>query len=233
MRGDGEGTGWALSDLGAVSTRSSALLRRPTPRHHARQKRWRRQGCSGQDVVRALQGWADEKGVGSQSVWGEHCHSVFCRNRGGAVEMAMVISLSHQARMACYHGGSHKNGFAKRDAEQAAAAGRQHSDRQLLAVVRYPRHPGTPAIACSFASFTPGPAVSSVLDVIAISAPAVRRVLVVSAASSHAEVGKLHHPAPTHPVRCSCLAQRQIRDSRCGVGSSMGGGRLFNLTYVV
>lgn len=50
-----------------------------------------------------------------------HCYHEFCTNRGGAVEMAMVISLSHQARMACYHGGSHKNGSAKRYAEQATA----------------------------------------------------------------------------------------------------------------
>lgn len=74
--------------------------------------------------------------------------------------------------------------------------------------------PGTPAIACSFASFTPGPAVSLILDVIAISAPAVRRVLVVSAAPSRAEVRKLHHPR----ILSLLHALRQIRDSRCGVG---------------
>jgi len=115
----GWGTDWALSDLGAVSWTCSALLRRPKPRHHARQRLFEASGLLEQTLRESKRSRED----GRMRCLG-HCHGQFLTNRGGALEMAMVISLSHQARMACYHSGSHKNGSAKRAAEQGTA-GRQ------------------------------------------------------------------------------------------------------------
>jgi hypothetical protein len=115
--------------------------------------------------------------------------------------MAMVISLSHQARMACYHGGSHKNGSAKGDAEQATAgrqqlAGRQRQPWRCWQSCGTARHPGHCVQLCIIHAWARH--VCSVLDVIAISVPAVRRLLPVSAAPSRAEARKLHH-APVLP----------------------------------
>jgi hypothetical protein len=115
--------------------------------------------------------------------------------RGGVLPMAMVISLSHQARMACYHGGSHKNGSAKGHAEQATA-GRQQGDSSWQSSCGTARHPGHCVQLCIIHAWARR--VCSVLDVIAISVPAVRRLLPVSAAPSRAEARKLHH-APILP----------------------------------
>jgi hypothetical protein len=143
-------------------------------------------------MIRGRRSETSLEGVGAH----RHCNGLIAMRRGGVVQMAMVISLSHQARMACYHGGSHKNGSAKGYAEQATAgrqqlAGRQRQPWRCWQSSGTARHPGHCVQLCIIHAWARR--VCSVLDVIAISVPAVRRLLPASAAPSRAEARKLHH----------------------------------------
>ena len=99
----------------------------------------------------------------------------------GFVRMTMVISCTHQACMAVITAAVPQERFRQVSAEQATTSSRRTA-ASVLKGVGCPRHPGDCVQACIIHACA-----RCAFDVIAISAPAVRRSLLVSAGRSRAK----------------------------------------------
>ena len=123
----------------------------------------------------------------------------------------------------CYHSGSHKNGSAKRHAEQATAATTAAQCWQSSGTARHPGHCVQLCIIHAWARRVLSPRCHRNIR-------AVRRALRVQRCANC--ITQPFAQRPRIPIRCiSCLAADQSRLRGWRIVCCLMGGRLSNLTY--